>query len=123
MGLDMYAFKTKYEPEQPVDFKVPEGVEEFELHYWRKHPDLHGWMENLYEAKGGKEQFNCVNVQLTRMDLEKLKHDINDKDLPETQGFFFGKSFGDEKEDDLEFIESALEAIEQGYTVYYTSWW
>jgi hypothetical protein len=52
MGLDMYAFKTKEAIEIEVDFQVKE-VEE--IHYWRKHANLHGWMENLYETKGGKE--------------------------------------------------------------------
>jgi hypothetical protein len=42
MGLDMYARTTKEPLAGAVDFKVSEPSE---LHYWRKHPDLHGWME------------------------------------------------------------------------------
>jgi len=37
----MYAFTTAHEPEEPVDFKADNAVE---IH-WRKHPNLHGWME------------------------------------------------------------------------------
>ena len=38
MGLDMYAYV---------------GTEgQCELAYWRKHPNLHGWMEKLWESKG-----------------------------------------------------------------------
>ena len=43
-----------------------------------KHPNLHGWMERLYRTRGGKEdKFNCVNIQLTADDLQKLKADID----------------------------------------------
>jgi hypothetical protein len=58
--------------------------------------------------------------------------------MPETGGFFFGndsfswegengKPFKDgdyfHKETDLQFIEDARKAIEQGKKVYYNSWW
>jgi len=125
MGLDMNAYKTKFQPDSQIDFRVPQDEETEELYYWRKHPNLHGWMNALYESKGGKEEFNCVNVQLTLEDLEKLKEDLVNDTLPSTSGFFFGKSFGgeEEKKHDLVFIDLAKEAIEDGYTVYYTSWW
>ena len=43
-----------------------DGNDAIELHYWRKHPNLHGWMESLYYEKGGTaDNFNCVNLQLT----------------------------------------------------------
>jgi hypothetical protein len=125
MGLDMYASKAKYNPESQVDFKVPEDAEKEELYYWRKHPNLHGWMEALYRSKGGTEEFNCVNVMLTEADLKKLKSNIEGNSLPSTSGFFFGQSYGneEEKEQDLKFVELALDAIEEGYMVYYSSWW
>jgi hypothetical protein len=125
MGLDMYARKTKYNPESQVDFQVTEDQESEEIYYWRKHPNLHGWMEQLYRSKGGKEEFNCVNVMLTPEDLKRLKDDIGGKGLPSTSGFFFGQSGNDddEKQADLKFVEIAEDAIEEGYTVYYTSWW
>jgi len=75
MGLDMYAWRVKaenvvndleYNQEKPV-----------ELFYWRKHHDLHGWMENLYRDKGGaKADFNCVPVRLTLEDLDYLEKDL-----------------------------------------------
>jgi hypothetical protein len=115
MGLDMYAFKTKEAIEIEVDFQVKE-VEE--IHYWRKHANLH-------ETKGGKEEFNCVNVLLNLDDLNQLEKDLKESHLPETTGFFFGRSSGDEEEiaEDLEFISEARAAIVEGYKVYYTSWW
>ena len=121
MGLDMYAYKTKVKPETETDFLGGEGVE---IHYWRKHPNLHGWMESLYYAKGGsKDSFNCVNLELTFEDLKHLYEDLKTNNLPETSGFFFGQSTHDEIENDMKFVEEALKVIEEGEYVYYSSWW
>ena len=123
MGLDMYAFSTKAKLKKEVDFDTI-NVDVEEVHYWRKHPNLHGWMQGLYEYKGGKsDSFNGDNVVLTNADLDQLEYDINSSQLPETSGFFFGNSDGEEKADDLEFVKKARQAIAEGKTVYYTSWW
>lgn len=136
MGLDQFAYRVKKGfIKEPVDFSTEQYNEETqendilcdkkELHYWRKHPHLQGWMEELYYEKGGESpEFNCVNVQLTWEDLESLEKDIKDGALPETQGFFFGDDSSEEyREEDLQFIEEALTAIRKGYDVYYSSWW
>lgn len=121
MGLDMYAFTTDKQPDSLVDFDQKEASE---LHYWRKHPNLHGWMEALYREKGGSaEVFNCVNLQLTREDLDRLEAAIKARRLPHTIGFFFGETDGTETEDDLAFVQKAREALDAGLTVFYTSWW
>jgi len=121
MGLDMYAEITPDPVTSPVDFKVENKAT---IHTWRKHPDLHGWMEQLYYAKGGKDEiFNCVNVALTPEDLDRLEQAIMEGELPDTEGFFFGNSDGSEVDDDLAFIKKARQAIVTGCTVYYTSWW
>lgn len=123
MGLDMYAYKTKAKPETEVDFST-KNFDEVEIHYWRKHPNLHGWMESLYNEKGGKsDSFNCVPVILSSEDLDILEEDIKDGTLPNTSGFFYGNSDGSEIEDDLNFVADAKQAIAEGYTIYYTSWW
>lgn len=123
MGLDMYAFSMKAKPETEVDFSL-KNVEQNELHYWRKHPNLHGWMQNLYDMKGGtSDSFNGDCVVLDSEDLDNLEADIKEGNLPDTSGFFFGNSNGEENEDDLKFIEEARRAIADGLTVYYTSWW
>jgi hypothetical protein len=125
MGLDMYAEKVKAGSiSEPVDFTLPEGTQGEELHYWRKHPNLHGWMEQLYREKGGQDpNFNCNTVQITDEDLDRLEKDINGDELPETHGFFFGSSQPEDKADDIQFISSARRAIKDGFDVYYTSWW
>ena len=129
MGLDMYAWKVKAE-DALGDFDIAkdeEGQSKIEeMFYWRKHHDLHGWMENLYRQKGGeKDSFNCVPVRLTEDDLFELEQDVRRKELPETTGFFFGNNPQDKEsiKHDLEFIKKARTAINEGYAVYYDSWW
>lgn len=122
MGLDMYAYALSTAPCRAVDFKL--GDQATELHYWRKHPNLHGWMERLYRDKGGvADSFNCVNLVLTAEDLDRLEGAIRGRRLPHTTGFFFGESDGSEQADDLSFIAKARMAIAAGATVVYSSWW
>lgn len=121
MGLDMFAGTLPRQPASPVDFEAANSTE---LHYWRKHPDLHGWMERLYRAKGGSAQsFNCVTLLLTSDDLDQLEADIRGQALPATAGFFFGASDGSEDDGDLAFVKSARAALGAGLAVFYTSWW
>lgn len=129
MGLDMFAWRVKSQ-DALNDFEVSPpigGIEPVqELYYWRKHHDLHGWMERLYRAKGGtKPSFNCVKVRLSLADLDQLEKDVSDYSLPETTGFFFGDNPQDaeSKQGDLEFIKEARQAIKEGDCVYYDSWW
>lgn len=124
MGLDQYAYKIKVKPDSQVDFELDDDVECEKIAYWRKHPDIQGWMEKLYREKGGKDQvFNCSNLVLTVKDLDRLEEDVRQSKLPKTDGFFFGQSYGDEIKEDLDFIWSARRAIADGYTVYYSSSW
>lgn len=129
MGLDMYAFSVK--KENVIDTFHIKSDNKYLLHYWRKHPNLHGWFENLYYSKGGKvEPFDCQYLNLSLADLNLLEKDIKNFNLPETTGFFFGKDeehstneLNEDDLDDLEFIEKARKAIENGEYVYYYSWW
>jgi hypothetical protein len=128
MGLEQYAMHCDARllgPSQ-VDFEDADGLSAVEFHYWRKHPNLHGWMEELYREKGGTaESFNCIPVRLLPEDLDRLEADIKSGALPETTGSFFGRSQGteDEAAEDLEFVAEARKLIAQGRAVYYTSWW
>jgi hypothetical protein len=129
MGLDMYAWRVAAK-DAIGDFEVAEdengerNVEE--LYYWRKHHDLHGWMERLYREKGGDaESFNCVKVRLTMEDLQRLAHDVTHGKLPETTGFFFGNNppDADSIAQDMEFVGKAMAIVAGGDAVYYDSWW
>jgi hypothetical protein len=139
MGLDQYAYARKGEPQLETQTYTCEDLEgneierhesveiwedQMELAYWRKHPNLQGWMEQLWREKGGEGEFNCVDVELTLDDLEQLEASIEGAELPETAGFFFGSPADDHyKEGDLEFIRTAREHMEMGYKIVYTSWW
>ncbi len=123
MGLDQYATARKGEPSKDAD-GYTYYEDSMELAYWRKHPNLQGWMEELYHDKGGEEQFNCVDVELTLEDLDALEQSLDESALPNTVGFFFGANSDDHyAEADREFIVAARAAIKQGYTVVYSSWW
>jgi hypothetical protein len=95
-----------------------------ELAYWRKHPNLHGWMERLYRAQGGEDAFNGVELELTWEDLDALEQDILNQQLPETQGFFFGDASDNYyREQDLKFIQEARADLFLGLKVFYNSSW
>lgn len=135
MGLDQYAH-AKWD-----------GIEEQEqLCYWRKHPNLNAWMEELYYKKNNlsdapglleevgdgtiirhtsmASQFNCENVELNEEDLDNLAVLIKNNILPKATGFFWGDGADEEyKEQDLEFIENARKVLSDGGKVLYHCWW
>jgi len=124
MGLDMYAYRVAANA-VVNDFEYDDALPPNEFFYWRKHHDLHGWMEELYRAKGGDKEFNCVPLRLTFDDLLALEDAVLNNTLPKTTGFFFGNNPPDDitKAEDLNFIAEAKYAIYKGYAVYYSSWW
>jgi hypothetical protein len=81
MGLDMYAYAGRsgqrdefYEKavwnEDTKEFDSPVS-KPVELAYWRKHPSLHGWMEQLAERKNLEySSFNGVELELTWEDID-----------------------------------------------------
>ena len=126
MGLDMYAYVVN-ENDVIDSVTLKRSADSRELWYWRKHHDLHGWMERLYREKGGKEEFNCQYVELTMDDLDRLERDIKQFKLPSTVGFFFGNNPPSEEsnEEDLEFIAACRNVLlaNKFDRIFYTSWW
>jgi hypothetical protein len=136
MGLDMWSCSISKEDVQLNEsgdtiLSLKEDCKKVEIAYWRKHNALHGWMENLYVSKGGTKEFNCIALLLTKEDLLQLKSDILDNKLKPTEGFFFGdtKKYEDVeyflkvRNEDLKYIDTALNEIELGNIIYYDSWW
>ena len=135
MGLDQYATARKGEATTDEDgYKAWD--DSYELAYWRKHPNLQGFMEELWIEKGTPglkpsdtgsmfgSDFNCVPLELNLADLDSFEARLDAESLPETEGFFFGDDAdGYYVEQDREFIVAARNAIEDGYTVVYSSWW
>jgi len=138
MGLDMYAYVAAREGQQRdfyegAEFKDGDYVnlkvsQPREIAYWRKHPNLHGWMEKLWNKRNGGNQdgnnFNGIELELTHEDLEILELDVITGRLPGTSGFFFGNDADDHYRDqDLEFIKNARAELFLGLKVFYNSSW
>ena len=142
MGLDMYAYVASkkgqynefYETAEfdgtTNDFESETVTKPYELAYWRKHPRLHGWMEQLWISKGRPRQsvgwpiFNGIELELTWDDLDNLERAIRHGQLPDTEGFFFGKpSDNHYYEQDLEFVNNAKAEVFLGLKVFYNSSW
>ena len=139
MGLDQYAFARKGEPVDTTEDYTYQDFdgnthteqrtsvsyeEEHEVAYWRKHPNLQGWMENLWRMKGGQGEFNCVDVELNAANLDQLEYDVRFNQLPDTVGFFFGENSDyTYRSADEGFIREARQFLADGYKIVYTSWW
>ena len=121
MGLDMYAYVASKPQQHWTDDHSSR-----EIAYWRKHPNLHGWMEALYRRRGypGDPAFNGVELELTWEDIDQLEHDIKNNLLPPTSGFFFGNDASEYyREQDLEFVRRARAELFMGLRVFYNSSW
>ena len=120
MGLDQYAFiRDPNVVAQPETTAEP--ADDLHVFYWRKHADLEGWMANLYYEKGGTDEFNCQEVELTLEDIDRLSNDHSA--LPTTSGFFFGTSRPEHIAETQNFISMAKDLLNQGHKLFYTSWW
>ena len=117
MGLDQYAYLAARQADEWDNHQ--------ELAYWRKHPNLQGWMEKLFLDKGGNcDSFNGVELELTWDDVDRLEQDIQASKLPSTQGFFFGNDSDEHyKEHDLDFCRRAKAELFLGRRVFYNSSW
>lgn len=138
MGLDMYAYAATRSGQDSewwdgaeMDSRLKEYVnpkvsKPKEIAYWRKHPNLHGWMRQLWESRGNTGDFNGDELELSWQDLDRLEHDITHgrvADIGE-QGFFFGNPSDDDyREQDLEFIRKARAELFLGLRVFYNSSW
>ena len=121
MGLDQWAVAYKYELKKNGSLNTTQTT----FSQWRKHPNLHGYIENLYRSKfpESKEVFNCIEYEFSEEDIDNLEKAIENNELPHTTGFFFGQSRDTEKEKDIEFIKKAREYMKEGCRICYNSWW
>jgi hypothetical protein len=141
MGLDMYAYVASKKGQQNEYYETAEfdkTVNEFvsttvtkpyEIAYWRKHPNLHGWMQRLWERKGkpggyDDDRFNGIELELNWDDLDELERAIRHGQLPNTTGFFFGDPADNHYyKQDLEFVNNAKAEVFLGLKVFYNSSW
>ena len=137
MGLDMYAYvgtkgqRNEYNEQEgdwdpdTREWKTQGPVTRpREIAYWRKHPNLHGWMQRLWESQGNDGDFNGDELELTWADLDELEQAVTHGQLPATGGFFFGKDSDEHyRAQDLEFIKNARAELFLGLKVFYNSSW
>ena len=138
MGLDQYAYvaaragqRDEYYDDENYDKDDADPTKigpPREIAYWRKHPNLQGWMERLWVERnpGGDEHtsFNGIELELTWEDLERLELDVIAGTLPATSGFFFGSDSDEHyRGQDLEFIKNAKTELFMGLKVFYNSSW
>lgn len=134
MGLDMYAYTAARAGQQNEFYETGDYVDgEFvntkvtkpvDLAYWRKHPNLHGWMHQLWESRGNEGDFNGDELELTAKDLDALELAVTHGQLPATTGFFFGNPCDEHyRKQDLEFIKNARAELFMGLKVFYNSSW
>ena len=108
MGLDMFLYADK------------NGSEE-EVGYWRKHPNLHGFIVNNFA--GGVDE--CQRIDLSLDDMTDIVEAVKNDDLPITTGFFFGYSDPDRDIETLEIFRKAIELANKNpdYKFYYQASW
>jgi hypothetical protein len=142
MGLDMFALtcdpdrvqRQELGADQMPTWHPASPDDATMIHQWRKHPDLHQWMTDLYFHKEGLTgditeaamgpAFNAGQfVRLTEFDLDQLEAAVDAGALPKAAGFFWGVSTSEDRKDDLAFIKKARKALKAGKAVFYTSWW
>lgn len=126
MGLDMYLEGETYHYGAPSWEKKSGDLKKTTVHlgYWRKHPDLHGYIVQTFA--GGVDE--CQRIGLSKADLVLLIDAVNDDRLPKTDGFFFGVTDGSEKEETLHTLRAALDWANEYVdnatrTVYYQASW
>lgn len=129
MGLDMYMFKAENANEVGSDTCEEVG-------YWRKHPDLHSYIEELWREAGCPNadeagdnplyEFNCIEFPLTREQLEEIRELSEEHKLPTSPGgFFFSKSAPEDDPRTVEIMDKALEMLDEDpeAVIFYYSWW
>jgi len=141
MGLDMYLTGDKYvggslqssfmdlcdEPFQEIDGKPVDKII-LELGTWRKHSKLHGYIVKNFAHNG---EDDCQKIELTEDDLKRIVNAIRNKDLPKTEGFFFGNDEIDEihakdNDENIKIFEDAIEWLGEHtwkHSVYYRASW
>lgn len=128
MGLDMYLNGQRYFIDRPAREagKPTAKAEICGLGYWRKHPNLHGYIVQAF-ADGADD---CQEIPLDEERLIQIIEAVRAKSLPPTTGFFFGASDGTEEEmnEDLAILQGALDWLREKdeaawRTVYYEASW
>lgn len=129
MGLDMYLEGRRFFMKEKLDDNGDKiNSMTVEIGYWRKHPNLHGYIVDQF-ADGIDE---CQPIPLFAEHIEQIIEAISDSELPHTEGFFFGTSEESEEQrtKDIETFAKALNWLQKGASnkdeirsiIYQASW-
>lgn len=127
MGLDMYIFGLEKQDQFDKLKTAVHNNEDFDSYfdrqicYWRKHPDLHGYIVQTF-AKGIDE---CQWIPLISSDIENIISAVKGGNLPQTTGFFFGQSRGPDDQNTIQQLEKVLNFLltnKEGIVWYEASW-
>ncbi len=131
MGLDMYLTGEKFfwtDWEHPENNIMEDGfrlkAKRYELGYWRKHPDLHGYIVETFAD--GKDE--CQEIELSKEDISQILNASENGKLPHTEGFFFGATQPEDKTETRKILTNALKWLktkENGIakSIYYQASW
>ena len=157
MGLDMYLYANKYiskaewrgeeaskqfdeivkimQADEFVRKDLPSGSVNFQVAYWRKANQIHGWfVRNVQD-----DTDDCGSYEVGRDDLQALvdvcrkvlaNRKLAAKLLPPAEGFFFGRyeyddSYFADVQDTADKLAALLEALpeDSGWCFEYQSSW
>lgn len=109
MGLDMYLTGKRYFHNRQRQ-RGERKSEQYDLGYWRKHSNLHGFIVDTF-ADGVDE---CQEIDMSADRIRLVIQAIQDRALPETTGFFFGTSSATAEQfaHDVRIFEGALKWLE-----------
>lgn len=123
MGLDQYLTAKTYIWSQDRATDIETGLKIrgliLDIHYWRKHPNLHGFIVENFAEKD-----DCEPIRLNTEMIDRIIDAIEKNKLPETTGFFFGESrkTQEQKAEDLQAFKKAKE-VSKTHDVYYQASW
>jgi len=127
MGLDQYAYIDPKEGARHADQRKEDTF------YWRKHSRLHEFMLSIWMQQNpdkSREVFNCRDLYLSEEDLLELRRALADNfdNYTSEGGLFWGHQFQERQVDeyadqDLNFVQRALDAVREGKPVVYSCWW
>ena len=126
MGLDMYLTGQRYfhGRKKPRRDGMEISSERIDLGYWRKHPNLHGFIVETF----ADDVDDCREIYLNADRIREIIEAVEAAELPETDGCCFGASDGSEKTEDLRTFRQALAWLEADdpkawRSVYYRASW
>ena len=124
-----YDHFAKDYPDMPQSDLVSLFMAKVHLHHWENNRYLNGVCREIYRRrKGDCGRFNCVYMRLATVDIDLIENIILTDRIKgyADSGYFFDNTLAyteDNRQDDLNFITKARQAIKDGDVIYYHSYW